>query len=60
MKASKEDLHNIGQDFYGLIQRHENAIKYNPDLAAETIKLRDKWLKRFDEITNEIPERPKQ
>ena len=51
MKADPEDLRNLAEDLKGAIQRHSDAIRANPDIASDLVKVRDKAFKRYDEIT---------
>lgn len=51
MKADPEDLHKLAEDVKGCIQRHPDAIRANPDIASDLIKVRDKIYKRYEEVT---------
>lgn len=56
MKPDKDDIRRTGEDLDLIIIRHGDAMKHNPDLAAETMKLRSEWLKRYDEVSEKKPE----
>lgn len=55
MKGDIDDLRAIGEDMKGLLQRHPDAVRSNPDLAGETVRLRDKWLKRYEQASETAP-----
>jgi hypothetical protein len=58
MKSDPEDLKNLSEDLHGALHRHPDAIRANPDIAADIIKARDKAAKRYEEVTEKKHEPP--
>ncbi len=55
MRGDRQDLKDLAEDLKGCVNRHQDAIRHNPDIAAELIKVRDKTMKRWEDLS----ERPK-
>lgn len=51
MKADPEDLKNLAEDLQGALQRHPDAVRANPDIATDIVRVRDKMQKRYEEVT---------
>ena len=51
MKANPEDLRLLAEDLKGCIQRHSDAVRANPDIATDLVKVRDKTFKRYEQVT---------
>lgn len=51
MKADPEDLRLLAEDLKGAIQRHPDAIRANPDIASDLVKVRDRAFKRYEQVT---------
>lgn len=51
MKADPEDIRKMAEDLQGALQRHTDAVRNNPDLASEVVKVRDKWTDRYRKVT---------
>lgn len=60
MKGNPEDLYHLGEDLRGVIHRHEDAVKNNPDIAKDIISARDKAIERYRQVTEgrDVPEHP--
>lgn len=54
-KADLEDLKNLGEDLRGVIQRHPDAVRHNPDITKDIVSARDKAIQRYKEITEGRP-----
>lgn len=55
MKADTQDLKNLAEDLQGCLQRHPDAVRHNPDIATDIVKVRDRTFKRYDEVTEKRP-----
>lgn len=53
MKADPEDLKNLAEDLQGALQRHPDAVKHNPDIASDIVKVRDKTQQRYNSIKDD-------
>ena len=60
MKGDPEDLRKLADDLQFALQRRQDAIRNNPDLAADIVKVRDKVRNRYKEVTegNTPPRHP--
>lgn len=55
MKADPEDLRRLAEDLQGALQRHTDAIRHNPDIATDIVKVRDRALKRYEQVAENRP-----
>jgi hypothetical protein len=50
-KGSPQDLKDLAEDLKGCVQRHPDALKNNPDIQTDLVKVRDKAMGRYDKIS---------
>ena len=50
MKANPEDVRNLAEDLQGALQRHPDAVRANPDIADDIVKVRDKTIARYNKV----------
>lgn len=55
-KGNLDDLKNLGEDLKGCVDRHPDALRANPDLQIDLIKLRDKAQARYEQVAEKKPE----
>ena len=51
MKGDPEDLRKLADDLQFALQRRQDAVRNNPDIATDLVKVRDKVRKRYEEVT---------
>ena len=51
MKGNPQDLKDLAEDLKGCVQRHPDALKNNPDIQVDLVKVRDKAMERYDKIS---------
>lgn len=56
MKGDPEDLKKMADDLGQAIEKHPDAMRSNPDLAGESLRLHRKWLDRYNSISEKSPE----
>ena len=50
MKGNPQDLHDLGEDLQKTIDTHQDALRHNPDIAAELMKTRAKVRDRYESV----------
>ena len=60
MKGDPEDLRKLADDLQFALQRRQDAIRNNPDIATDIVNVLDKTRKRYEEVTegNAPPKHP--
>ena len=58
MKGDPEDVKNLAEDLKGALHRHPDAVRNNPDLAGELVRLRDKVYHRYEHIAEKPKKEP--
>lgn len=51
MKGDPQDVRDLAEDLKGCIQRHPDALKHNPDIQNDLVKVRDNTFKRYAQIS---------
>lgn len=55
MKGDPQDIRDLAEDLQGALQRHADAVRHNPDIATEIVKIRDRTFKRYEEVSEKRP-----
>jgi hypothetical protein len=56
MKDDPEDLRRLAEDLQGSLQRHSDAVRNNPDIATDIVKVRDRAIRRYEEVSEGRPQ----
>ena len=53
MKADPKELYALADAVRWCLKGHSSAIRANPDIASDIVKVRDKVLARYDKVTEQ-------
>ena len=50
MKGNPQDIHDLGEDLQKAIDNHSDAMRHNPDIATDLMKVRAMVRDRYESV----------